>query len=176
MKKIILTLLALWFTYILFMLCIEETNAYEVSEYKWITVTHDKGACGYRACYFHSGYSDIERRNTINIESYAHEREYKSHLYHEYGHHFFSNVITQEERDVWNALSRGDYDEWLVNNGIDIRPVYISDYISDMIEQGKYDEEFAEIYSRIEQTGNASDKKSKYWLKTQYIQYLMNKY
>lgn len=149
-------------------------QAYEVSKYKWISVTHDKGACGYRACYFHSGYSDVERRNTINIESYSHETEYKSHLYHEYGHHFFSNVITQEERDVWNNLSAGNYDSWLVNNGIDIKPVYISDYISDMIEQGKYEEEFAEIYSRIEQTGKVSNRKTKYWLKTQYIQYLMN--
>lgn len=44
----------------------EDKNAYQVNEYRGIPVTYDKGACyWFKACYFHSGYSDIERINTM---------------------------------------------------------------------------------------------------------------
>lgn len=92
MKKIILLLLLLPVNIF----------AFEVNEYKWVTVTHDKNWCDMipwaQACY-------TSVNQTINIVNYLDQSKYEYTLKHEHAHHVHFVLMSKEDRDLWERVT-----------------------------------------------------------------------
>lgn len=124
---------------LLFVLCREETNAYELTEYKGVPVTYDENICSEWAswCYLHSG----ERKGTINMQIYRFEREYLRILDHEYAHYLYFEVLTDYDRLIWDIVSDKETMTGILK-GIRMDVEYVGIYAS----KNKY-EDFAESLS-----------------------------
>lgn len=115
---------------------------YEVDTYEWLKVTHDRWVCPpwSSACYWKWG----DRDQTINMEYYLHENEYKSILKHEYGHHVHLSQMNDEDRTVWDRARDVEYmTPKLEKYGINMKAQYVSAYASTNAK-----EDFAESYKK----------------------------
>lgn len=147
----------------LFFLCFNIAQAYEVTEYKWVEVTNNPQHCpaGSSACYFHDSHH-------INMKYYLTETEYNKLLKHEYWHHIHITLMSEEDRKLWKRVTNKELMTPILEK-YGMNPV--QEFIS-VRAAANIDEDFAECsYRTFDWELNAYHD-----LKVLVANYLMNKY
>lgn len=181
MKKIILTLLALWFTYILFILSMEETNAYNPTSYRWVPVIYESNYCEdiwfsaskFDACYYYDNKKNWKKRNTIWIlHNDIGENDMKQLLSHEFGHSIYDK-LTKQEQSKWEDIYNGKYDERLVELWVDIS--WWKDNWRDYALSDS-EEMFSDMNAYYQTREKPKNMNTKYGLSWYYMSHLRDKY
>lgn len=140
---------------------------YEVSEYRWVPVTHDRYECwnieAIVWCYFY----DWPRKGSINMERWIAKWQYDKVLKHEYWHHLYFARMTEKERKAWDRIT----DKWFIvpilkRYGYELQPEYVSFYA-----RTNKIEDFADSYSSLK-----VKTRTYAWLKQSITDYFDNKY
>lgn len=169
MKKIIITLLLTLIYSLILCTTINETNAYQVTEYKGVQVTHDEGVCERDIwwCYFYWG----KRKWTINMNPHDSEEEYINTLNHEIWHDIWFDRMTNKERNMYIYFERGKYDEQLEEKWILMWQCNVSDYAMQ-----NESEDFAETVMYYYMWWHRDTIEDKCDLKILLVSYYINKY
>lgn len=145
---------------------------YEVDNYKWVTVTHERYKCGYWSredvlgCYFFAW----PNKWTINMERWINRDQYQYILDHEYAHHVWFMKMNDKERDLWYFVWDEDrFTSFLNKRWFTLIPEFVSWYA-----ETNDTEDFAESYAR----GINRDYpyRSYAWVKQKIAEYFVNKY
>jgi len=175
-KIILLIIAAVWVFSIMFVLCIEESNAYEYREVPlyfnndcWIVEWGEV----FDACYFYDTENNWERRNTISVQKYRDIWHLKFTLEHEFGHRFYTHIISEKEMKTWNDIYSWKYNQLLLDHGVKL---WVSkEYIPQEYFQNSAEELFCE-YFWTTQYWNPPLFESDAWLMYYYIEKLRKKY